>query len=68
MTEATKIARRRMELGMKQPEVASKAGIPLSTYQKLDNGSNDFNKANVITAIKIAKALETTVEKLMEES
>lgn len=67
MTMITKVAKRRMELELTQPQVAEKARVPLSTYQKIDNGANDFNKAQVNTAIRIARALQTTVEKLCDD-
>lgn len=67
MAEITRLAKRRMELDMTQQEVSDKAKVPYPTYQKLDNGTTDFSKAQVNTAWRIAKALGTTVEELLEE-
>ena len=59
MNERLKEARDR--LGLTQAEVAEKAGIPTRTYQ---NCEYTDVKPNVVTAIKIAKVLKSTVEKL----
>jgi transcriptional regulator with XRE-family HTH domain len=65
MTEITRLAKCRMELNMTQKQVADKARVPYPTYQKLDNGTTNFKKAQAYTALKIAQALGTTVEKLL---
>ena len=67
MAGITKLAKRRMELDMTQQQVADKAKVPYPTYQKLDNGTTDFSKAQVNTAMRIAKALETTIENLLTD-
>lgn len=66
MTAVTKLAQLRLKLNMTQSDVATKAGVLLSTYQKLDNGSTDIAKAQAGIVVKIAKALNTTVEELIE--
>lgn len=66
MTAVTKLAQLRLKLNMTQSDVATKAGVLLSTYQKLDNGSTDIVKAQAGIVVKIAKALNTTVEELIE--
>lgn len=67
MAEITRLAKCRMELNMTQQEVSDKARVPYPTYQKLDNGTTDFSKAQVNTALRIAKALDTTVENLCDK-
>jgi Helix-turn-helix. len=67
MSEITNIAKRRLELGLTQQQVSDKSRVPYPTYQKLDNGTTDFSKALVDTAVRIAKALDTTVEKLSKD-
>ena len=64
MAKITRLARRRMELDMTQQQVADRAKVPYPTYQKLDNGTTDFKKAQVGTAVKIAEALSTTIDNL----
>ena len=68
MTMVTKLAQLRLKLNMTQSDVSTKAGILLSTYQKLDSGSSDITKAQVGIVVKIAKALNTTVEELIKEN
>lgn len=68
MTAITRLAKRRMELDMTQQQVADKAKVPYPTYQKLDNGTTDFQKAQVGTATRIAQALGTTVENLLADA
>lgn len=51
----------REKLGLTQSQVAEKAGIPYRSYQ---NYELEINIPTVDIAIKIAKALKTTVEKL----
>ena len=67
MTTVTKIARLRLGLNMTQSDVATKAGVLLSTYQKLDNGSSDIQKAQAGIVVRVAKALNTTVEELIKD-
>jgi transcriptional regulator with XRE-family HTH domain len=67
MTFMTKLAKRRIELKMTQSDVAAKAGILLSTYQKLDSGSTDIMKAQVGIVAKVAKAVNWTIEELIKE-
>lgn len=66
MTLVTKLARLRLDLDMTQSNVATKAGVLLSTYQKLDNGSSDIKKAQAGIVAKIARVLNTTVEELIK--
>ena len=60
------IKTKRQSLGLTQLQFASKAQIPLRTYKRYeaDITSNDHRIPDAVTAIKIAKALGSTVEKL----
>lgn len=64
MTGAIKI--KRQSLGLTQSQFADKTKIPLRTYKRheADTDSNDHQIPDAVTAIKIAKALDLTVEKL----
>lgn len=57
----TKLQQARKNKGLTQLEVAKKANISERYYQKLEAGTSD---PTVTTAKMIAKALNSTVEKL----
>ena len=40
-----------------QREVATAAGMPLRTYQALEQGKRDINRAQAITVLQLAVAL-----------
>lgn len=54
--------------GMSQSELASKAEMSVRTLQSLETGARDIDKVNVITALKLARALDCTIEDLLEWS
>lgn len=55
-----------------QKEVATAAGIPLKTYESLEQGERDINRAQAITVLQLAVALSNltgrkyTVEDILE--
>ena len=57
----TKLKKRRKEIGLTQVEVAKKAKVSVRSYQRMELGTR-IPRAD--TAKLIAKALDTTVEKL----
>lgn len=57
----TKLKIRRQELGLKQVDVADKAGVTVTSYLRYEKGQR---VPNATTAILIAKALNSTVEEL----
>ena len=57
----TKLKRERQKTGLMQSEIAEKANISLRAYQYYESGQR---VPDVNTAKLIAKALNTTVEKL----
>lgn len=65
-----KIKAARQSLGLTQLQFADKAKIPLRTYKKYeaDESSNDRRIPDAVTAIRIAKSLDTTVEMLWGDS
>lgn len=56
-----KLMQKRKEKGLSQVEVAKQAGISTRQYRRVEAGEH---LPNVAPAIKIAKILGTTVEKL----
>ena len=67
MAVVTRLAKRRMELGLTQVQVANKAGIQLPTYQKLESGVNNIKKAQAYTVVKIAEAVGLSVLDLIKD-
>ena len=62
---SNKLAVLRKQTGMTQKELAAKAGIPLLMYQRYENGTKSFVRANTIYTTRIARALGVTVEQLV---
>ncbi len=58
------IKRMRNKLNLSQEELAIKAGVKYSNLVKIENSV--IGKPTVYTVYRIAKALDTTVEKLIE--
>ena len=46
---------------MTQADLAEKAGVNLRMVQNYEQGFKDINKANVLTALRLAEALECDV-------
>ena len=61
----SKLKERREALGLTQRQVAEKIGIAETVYQRYEYGKRE---PCVSTALKIALALNTTVEKLYSSS
>ncbi len=61
MTKISKIKLKRNELGLTQLQVALKSGVSYRSYQAIEAGKR---LPNVLSAIEIASALNTTVEEL----
>lgn len=58
-----KVRMRRDELGMSQEELAAKAGVSRQTISYLET---DAKTAMSTTLIRVAKALDTTVDALLD--
>lgn len=57
----------RRAAGFSQQELSEKSGVKLTTLQKLESGANDIMGAKVGTVLALARALETTVEDLVDQ-
>lgn len=55
----------RTKKGLTQTQVASLAKITVTSYQRIEYGTQ---RPSLMTAMRIAKALDTTVEKLWGEN
>ena len=64
MTSILKL--KRLALGLTQIQFASKANTPLRTYKRYeaDADSKEHRIPDAVTAIRIARALDSTVEEL----
>ena len=62
---ANRLAAYRKGAGLTQKELAARAGMPVVTLQKLENGVNSILRARTETTAALAKALGVTVEELI---
>lgn len=53
--------------GMSQSELAEKSGVLLRTIQAYEQGYKDINKAQVITVLSLAEALECDVYDIIND-
>ena len=63
MAFAENLKRLRQQKGLTQQKLGEMAGV---TQQAIKNFEGDQNKPSIVTGVKIAKALGTTVEQLVE--
>ena len=63
---ANRLAALRKAAGLTQKELAARAGMPVVTLQKLENGVNSVLRARTETTAALAKALGITIEELIE--
>ena len=54
-----------MKLGVTQKEIAEKAEMTLSYYQKLEYGSRSVDKLSLEVAVKLADALKVDIRELI---
>lgn len=64
MESINALEKHRLELKLMQQEVADMAGISLISYQRYEHGSRN---PQIHIAIRIAKALNTTVDNLWKD-
>ena len=51
---------------MSQSQLAESSGVNVRMIQHYEQGFKDINKASAITAYKLARALNTRIENLLE--
>lgn len=56
---------RREKAGLSQSQLADKAGVNIRMIQFYEQGVKDINKAEAITVLKLAKALDCKMEDLI---
>lgn len=54
-------------LGIRLEDLSKKSGIPLSLLQQYENGEEDINNANLLTLLKICKALECKLSEILTD-
>jgi DNA-binding XRE family transcriptional regulator len=62
----TQLQLRRQGAGMSQSELARKAEISVRTLQSLETSARNIDKVAVITAIKLARALDCNIEDILD--
>ena len=55
----------REEKGMSQSSLAEQSGVNIRTIQAYEQGLKDINKAQVVTVIQLAEALECDVYEII---
>ena len=63
----TNLKRIRKEKGFTQNQLSELSGINLRMIQHYEQGAKDINSASALTVYKMAKALDCTVEDLLEK-
>mgnify|MGYP002523883128 FL=1 len=53
--------------GLRQPELAGQADVPVRTIQQYEQRQKDINKAQAVTLLRLARTLNCNVEDLMEK-
>lgn len=56
----------RQECGYSQSELSNKADVSVRMIQHYEQGVKDINKTQALTVYRLAKALDVTVEDLLE--
>ena len=64
----TQLQLRRQGAGMSQSELASKAQMSVRTLQALEVGARNIDKVSVLTALKLAKALDCNIDDILDWS
>ena len=57
----------REEKGMTQATLAEKSGVSLRQIQAYEQGYKDINKAQVVTVLKLAEALDCNVYDIIND-
>ena len=57
----------RKEAGLSQAELAKKSGVNVRLIQHYEQGTKDINKAQVITVLQLAEALNVDVYDIIND-
>lgn len=60
------LRKHRKAAGITQAALAKLSGVNLRMVQKYENGEKDINAAQAVTVYRLANALDTSVENLLE--
>lgn len=61
------LQRWRKERGLSQSELAAKSGVSVRLIQHYEQGSKDINKAQVVTVLNLAEALDVDVYAIIND-
>ena len=64
----TQLQDKRRASGMSQSELAKAAEISVRTLQSLETGARNIDKVAVLTALKLARALDCSIEDILDWS
>lgn len=62
----SKLKQIREAAGLSQSQLANSAGVNIKSIQGYEQGERDINKAQALTLYQIAKALNVSMENLLE--
>jgi transcriptional regulator with XRE-family HTH domain len=62
-----KLQEKRKAKGLSQSQLAEASGVNIRTLQHYESGHRDISIASARTVLKLAKALDTTVEELIRK-
>ena len=62
----SKLKEARERAGLTQKELSERSGVNIRTVQNYEQGYKDINKAQELSLYKLAKALDVTMEDLIE--
>ena len=57
----------RKERGLSQSELAAKSGVNVRLIQHYEQGTKDINKAQVVTVLNLAEALDVDVYAIIND-
>lgn len=64
-SEGSRLAHRRAELGLTQEQLAKRAGVRHQAISNFETGWRSLSSSSVSTALKLARALDCTIEDLL---
>ena len=64
----TQLQDKRRASGMSQSELAKAAEMSVRTLQSLETGARNIDKVSVLTALKLARALDCSIEDILDWS